>query len=458
MKKILLLLLIPLLWPLIQPGFWVSDDGTWMVIRLAGFYDTLVQGQFPVRFIYSLNHGYGYPVTNFLYPLPFYIGSLIHFLGFSFVDSVKILFGLSVVLSAGFMYLFIKDEWGEKAGLVAAVLYSYAPYKIFDLYTRGSLGEMVAFVFVPLIFYFLNKKKIGPAALSMATLICSHNVLAFLFLPIIILYLFFNKYPWRLNTVFLILASSISAWFWFPALYDLRFTKAGSIAISDFRDYWITGSNFWQVLGIIIPLVIVTSMIRINKNHILLAGFTLISLFLALPVSESIWQILPLPRLVQFPWRFLAVTAFGSSVLAGYLFKNANKYLLAGFIVLVVLLSLPLIKIDRVFYPDSYYSTNDDTTTVRNEYMPKWVNSVISQKSLVKSQKFGENQTEIFTVYFPGIKVIADGKELGVRPSERGLLSVNSQSDNFRVSFSETWPRLIADLISILGIILLFLV
>ncbi|MBP6882412.1 MAG: hypothetical protein KBC15_02540, partial [Candidatus Levybacteria bacterium] len=53
----------------------VSDDGGWMVIRLAAFYDALRDGQIPVRWVNTLNFGYGYPVTHFLYPAFLYIGA-----------------------------------------------------------------------------------------------------------------------------------------------------------------------------------------------------------------------------------------------------------------------------------------------------------------------------------------------------------------------------------------------
>src|SRR3990172_11337145 len=89
---ILLLLIIPSIWFLLLPGFFESDDGEWMVIRLSAFYQSLADGQFPVRFLGRLNNSYGYPVANFLYPGFLYIGSLVHFLGLSFVTSVKFVF------------------------------------------------------------------------------------------------------------------------------------------------------------------------------------------------------------------------------------------------------------------------------------------------------------------------------------------------------------------------------
>jgi hypothetical protein len=223
-KIILLFLLIaPVVIPLFSPGFFVSDDGDWMVIRLSAFHQTLRTGQFPVRFLERLNHGFGYPVTNFLYPLPFYLGEAIHLLGFNFVDCIKILFIASFILGAIFMYLY--------AGLIAAVVYTYFPYRLFDVYKRGSLGEAVAFIFLPLIFYFIDKKKIVFAAIATAALITSHNVIAFIFLPVIFVY---SK-----NLKLIFLALLLSAFFWLPALYDLQFTKAAVTQVADYSKYFL---------------------------------------------------------------------------------------------------------------------------------------------------------------------------------------------------------------------------
>src|SRR3989344_6542362 len=98
-KHLILLIFVSLiaLWPFFKKGFFESHDGEWMVIRFSAFHQTLAAGQFPVRFVDRLNNNYGFPVTNFLYPLPFYLSEIPKALGFGFVDSVKITFISSTV-------------------------------------------------------------------------------------------------------------------------------------------------------------------------------------------------------------------------------------------------------------------------------------------------------------------------------------------------------------------------
>src|SRR5438094_565494 len=84
---------IPLL-DLFHPGLPLTHDGRDHVARIANFYLSLSEGVIVPRWAENLNWGYGHPIMMFLYPLPSYFASLFHFLGFSFIDSVKLVFGV----------------------------------------------------------------------------------------------------------------------------------------------------------------------------------------------------------------------------------------------------------------------------------------------------------------------------------------------------------------------------
>src|SRR3972149_2678418 len=99
------------LWPFLRSGFYISDDGEWMVIRLSAFYQSLAEGQFPVRFLGRLNYSYGYPVANFLYPGLLYFGSVLRLLGFSFVGAVKIILASSVIGAALFLFASLRRSF-----------------------------------------------------------------------------------------------------------------------------------------------------------------------------------------------------------------------------------------------------------------------------------------------------------------------------------------------------------
>ena len=86
-----LLLLIPL-WGWFHPGFPITHDGQDHIARIANFYQSLQDGILVPRWAENLNWGYGHPILMFLYPMPSYMASIFHFVGFSFVDSTKLVF------------------------------------------------------------------------------------------------------------------------------------------------------------------------------------------------------------------------------------------------------------------------------------------------------------------------------------------------------------------------------
>ncbi len=132
---------IPLIIPYFHSGYFPTHDGEWAVVRLSDMFRELRDFQIPPRYSGNLNFGYGYPLFNFTYPLPYYVGILIHLLGFGFVDSIKIIFALSAPLSAFFMFLASRKIWGNNwAGIVSSALYLYFPYRLVDLFVRGSIG------------------------------------------------------------------------------------------------------------------------------------------------------------------------------------------------------------------------------------------------------------------------------------------------------------------------------
>src|SRR3990167_193980 len=110
----LLFAFLPLFWNLSRPGFYSSDDGEWMVIRLTAFHESFRKGQIPVRWLSRLNHEYGYPVTNFLYPLPFYLAEPFYALTRDPVLAVKIVMGLAIASMAVGSYALFK-KWGTAA-------------------------------------------------------------------------------------------------------------------------------------------------------------------------------------------------------------------------------------------------------------------------------------------------------------------------------------------------------
>lgn len=158
----------------------------------------------------------------------------------------------------------------------------------------------------------------------------------------------------------------------------------------------------------------------------------IISLFFASPLSLFFWQHLPLSQLVQFPWRFLALTTFAFAIFVAQLPKKMAILTT----ILVVIFALPYLKVERTFKSESFYTTNDDTTTVKREYMPRWVKIDPTNRPPTPA-----------TVYFPGVKVIMNGQEVEPEVDANGIVKTPG-----KIVFRETPLRFFADILTVLGI------
>ena len=475
---------LPSLVGIFHPGFFVSDDGHWMTIRLSAFYEALASGQFPVRFLPRLNQGLGYPVADFLYPLFLYIGSLLHVLKFSFVFTTKLLFAGSLVFSGVGMILFLRKKFSSLASFIGGIFYIYLPYHLYDVYARGSLGEVVALAIVPFILWAIENRSVGLSALFFALLILSHNTLALFFFPIIVFYALIRKMPVRRVVLFVLLGLGGAAFFWIPALYDKQYTVFDSIAVSNPFSYFVNTISFQLIgwIGIVIFGGIFFFYKTWKRDTIFFVFFGLLSIFFSLSSSELFWHSRPLAEFVQFPFRFLSLTLIAESFLLAYLIDllPARKGILILLVLLLGFSAWPyLLPRSYDYLPDSFYATNVDTTTVKNEYMPRTVHvrpqtyaytraAVLSTAGTISNlvekgtkmsfvasmQKAGI--VDVSFVYFPGWQARVDGKTVAISPSpQKGLvqLRVPQGQHVITVWFGETPVRVLSDIVSILSFI-----
>jgi hypothetical protein len=192
-----LLLSLPVIGPLLQPGyFWGAHDARHAVYFLYEFDQSIQDGVWYPRWSPDFAFGYGYPFFNIYGPLSFYVSEVFHLAGLDIVTSVKVIFGLSAILSGLTLYLFVKRLLGGPAGLIAALTYVYIPYHLYDLYVRADLAESVGFVFVPLVlwgFYEAVSRPRFPAllwsAVAYAGLMFTHSLSAFILAALMGLYL-----------------------------------------------------------------------------------------------------------------------------------------------------------------------------------------------------------------------------------------------------------------------------
>ena len=146
-----LIIVLPTLWPLFRSDFFRMHDWT-HVARLVELDLAIKAGQIPPRWAYDFGWGYGMPLFHFYNPLPYYIAEVLYLIKVPAVWAIKAVFGLNFFLGFYFMYLWAKTFWGRYGALVAATAFTYLPYRAVDFYVRGTLGELTAMTFLPLLF------------------------------------------------------------------------------------------------------------------------------------------------------------------------------------------------------------------------------------------------------------------------------------------------------------------
>ena len=379
---------------LFERGYFIMHDDLQMMRQLE-MEKCFRDGQIPCRWAPDMGYGLGLPVFNYYPPLPYLIGESIRLFGISFVETVKLTFALSLILSGISMYFLSREFFGRVGGVLSAAFYVWAPYRAVDIYVRGAMNESWAFIFFPLIFLFSFRLIIGQKshtvknliflALSYFGLFMSHNIIVLIFTPFfvgwVLVFLWKQKNWDRLPDLSksIILAFGLSAFFLIPVFWERNLVYIENL-VRDYYDYnahfvslnqllfsrfWGYGGSIWgpndgmsfQIghlhwifslfVGILLILLLVikrssfignikSSAFFLPTSYLLIVGWT--SAFMTHPKSAFIWKLMPTLRFAQFPWRFLTITVFAFSFIIGFLpglFANwqAKKKLLAKLLV-----------------------------------------------------------------------------------------------------------------------------
>ncbi len=515
----------------IQRGYFgVSDD-----MHVAWLYEmvkVIKDGKLHPSFVPDLSFGFGYPLFNFVFPLPFYIGALFYFLGFSLVDSIKLVFALSLILSSVFIYFLLKSFASKYVALLGALIYLYAPYRATDVYVRGAIGESLAFVFLPLVTLSFvnildwekggdNLRWIGLESLSVAGLILSHNITAYMFLPLVFIFPLLHKN--RRGIFYLILSFLggllLSSYFWIPAILDSRLVKYDTVfsyfdhfptikqLITPYFGYGASvpgpydGMSFFvgvpQLLILFLGmLVFLFSHKRFSRKEVAIflwvSILVLVSVFMMNYRSSFLWNAIPFLGYFQFPWRFLSLVVFSSSLFVIAL----DKLRISKYVCLFLSLLIAVVSSFAYFKPSEYLGRNDwyyinryipvpqassEYKEISEEYLrlPNlaqrrptevlpifWgegflVGTIKNPNGLnVKADLLVENKDGVWVNFrkydFPGWVVTIDGKEVSHLTGEQYgqiLFFVPFGAHEVEITFKEIRRNLFLDFVSLLSLV-----
>lgn len=538
-------LVLPAVLPLLQTGYFDSDDGWIHLYRLAALDRALHSGvPFPRSFP-DFAFGYGYPVLNFYSPLGYYLAEFWHLLGANYIVAMKLTFAAGFLLAAWTMYLFAADVMGAAAGVLAAIAYTYAPYHLADAYQRGALAEHLAFLWFPLMLGTLRRlihtgqrRYIAWTGLCGAGLILTHNLSALIFAPVAAVYALMLIWenermdsptaPGRAKgpllesllaslSLALLLALTLSAFYWLPAIAESRYVHlALDFGSTGYRDHLAPVSElaspflrhrYFPEQGVAIDHPVgrlqlslaVLGLIglafdarRRTGRHLRAPNVALFalavtgaSLFLTTDASLPLWHAAErVLSVLQYPWRFMALVAFGTALLSGGMAgllpeRLATKPGATVVLLFLVTVAMGYAGLSRLEYDvepvgaeqitvqrmwDEDFDQQQIGATWTAEYLPRWVQqerwaiprvapeppsgpvgsaitaarlTAVTPRSIDLALTLEDRQPiSLHRFYFPGWSATVDGNPAGVYPRGMlGLATVDVPAGTHRLSF-----------------------
>lgn len=504
--------------PILVPGFFPMHDDT-QVARVVEMGRALREGQFPVRWVSDLGYGMGYPLFNFYGPLPYYIGGFFYAIGISGLVATKIMMILGIVLAGLAMYLAASSIFGVWAGVASATAYMYAPYHAVDIYVRGAVGEYWAFIFLPLILLGIYNKKFLLTSLAISGLVLSHTILGFV--GILFLFVFLVAIRFRRDVIkAILLGLGLSAFFWLPALMEMKFTNVVSVigSSADFHQHFVCLSQLWNSawgfggsapgcldglsfkIGkefIALGLTGFIALLVVGKKHdsrnlaYAVGALIVISLFFTLAISSTLWVVIPYFAFIQYPWRFLTFVSFGFSFLIGASILIVKKPVIQALIAVGIVVIILVIE-SKYFVPQYVYNKTAESfetpvelryrvSKISDEYLPPGIsvprtesealnplipsshNYSISYIVNTDSYKRIElnaakaDRVPVRLAYFPGWTIIVNVDT--IKPEiEKGIpiVPIPAGLTTIQMIFKDTPVRTTGNVISIVSLVLLF--
>jgi len=487
--------------------------------RMLMFDEALRSGVWYPRWLGGMNYGYGAATTMFYAPFVYYSLSAAHAILGDWVRSVEAVVLLAALGSATTLYFYARVFLSPVASAIAAVLYLLLPYRLIDLYHRGALAELIAFVWMPLVMLMLDgavkrasAHRIVLGAIAYGLLIVTHPPVAYAFSVSLALFVAVwtvkskNWRPVLSGSLIVLLGSALSAFYWLPAILEVGYVNQSVTDLFDNNKGYVTdllgGSTFEKLIA---ATVIATSLLFFlfvalarskslnsdepSPNHYI-TGWTIVgfmSIIVMLPVAAPIVRLMPGISGMAFLWRWLAITTFATSMLAGAVFEKLwaenferrSSGLFAATLTIAILafgviscarasnLKLQFVApadcVEQDFTPKDapdvralptgaslrMLSDSPDSAARLIEWKP--------QERVIEISAATNDTLHVYSFMFPGWEAFVDGRAVPVEthPDLKTMLIDVPQGDHtIKLIFSNTTTRLRAQALSLIALLI----
>ncbi len=495
-------------------GLYITHDGVNHVARFVAYTRAFAELHILPRWAGYLNYSYGSPVFIFFYPLPGYIASFLSLFIKNPESIFKVISVLAFVASPITFYLWIREFVQKQYAMAISMMYGFSLYHVANLLVRGDVAELVSITFIPLLFLYIDAKKqtihtVVLGGIMYAFTILSHNGISLLFSPIIFIYMlikFAGTKQIKSAISYIAMISfglSLSAFFWVPALLEKKYTNITLFTGDFYSGNFLHGfapvfapwgfgpdvnapGGFAPQLGIVPVVICVICIIRLlsikklDREALFWTVVLLLSTLMTMPISSIVWNRIPFLKIIQFPWRFMAIANFALFASLSFYGKNLKLKVFGIpmlFIGLTLVSTLPALRVAGYEYrPVGFYKNFPNTTYFHGEATTVWstgdfstypkapvevVSGTATISGFTKSNTrhmytvTSDTETNIVdnTLYYPGWQVKENGTKLPIEfqnANHRGLITytLSKGVHAIDVSFHETPLRLASDIIS----------
>src|ERR1035437_9258023 len=245
------------------PGRPANFDSNFHITNIAQFSKIIGSGEFPVIWMNSFAN-YGLPMGIFAHQLTNYTGGIITLLTQNPTASYNILVFIAILLSNFFLYLFLRFYFSPLASFLGTFIFCFTPYRIFNIYVRGTMPEVFSSIFLPLIlialYLFIVKKKTSALfllTLFIAGLTLNHPMMLVVYSCIFIPYLIFLLITSSLSKnsiiktflgtfLFMLLGVLISSYYIIPLNFEIKYFYYGFIKNHIDPSTYLSLGNFFD--------------------------------------------------------------------------------------------------------------------------------------------------------------------------------------------------------------------